>query len=225
MKKLSFILILVTLVQIAWAQDKLTRIESRDIAIRANDSELSFHDQEMTRMLNPKKAEFGVLCVPSFTPEWAITFDSKAHALVLKESEENIWYHKRGFDHWDEYTHKEGETRPKQYKSPKVKTYQLTIAADMVPLLTAIWKSAIGTADYHDGRNEMEILHQWGASRIQLSKEPTCAIHQRIEGSHHHWQPKPCGRPHWFRIPKSRLKSGPCDKYPIKGLFTVRPHQ
>ena len=150
MKKLSFILILVTLVQIAWAQDKLTRIESRDIAIRANDSELSFHDQEMTRMLNPKKAEFGVLCVPSFTPEWAITFDSKAHALVLRESEENIWYHKRGFDHWDEYTHKKGEKRPKKYKSPKVKTYQLTIAADMVPLLTAIWKSAIGTAVERD---------------------------------------------------------------------------
>ena len=200
MKKLSFILILVTLVQIAWAQDKLTRIESRDIAIRANDSELSFHDQEMTRMLNPKKAEFGVLCVPSFTPEWAITFDSKAHALVLKESEENIWYKKYHFEHWGEYTHKEGETRPKQYKSPKVKTYELAIAADMAPMLNQQLiqidlpaqerhRYCCGTRPeyYHDGRNEMEILHQWGASRIQFSKEPTCAIHQRIEGSHHHW--------------------------------------
>ena len=135
---------------VSMAQDKLTRIESRDIARRANDSELSFHDQEMTRMLNPKKAEFGVLCVPSFTPEWAITFDSKAHALVLKESEENIWYKKQGFDHWNEYTHKEGETRPKQYKSPKVKTYELAIAADMAPMLNAIWKSAIGTAVERD---------------------------------------------------------------------------
>ena len=135
---------------VSMAQDKLTRIESRDIAIRANDSELSFHDQEMTRMLNPKKAEFGVLCVPSFTPEWAITFDSKAHALVLRESEENIWYKKQGFDHWNEYTHKEGETRPKQYKSPKVKTYELAIAADMAPMLNAIWKSAIGTAVERD---------------------------------------------------------------------------
>ena len=135
---------------VSMAQDKLTRIESRDIARRANDSELSFHDQEMTRMLNPKKAEFGVLCVPSFTPEWAITFDSKAHALVLKESEENIWYKKYHFEHWDEYTHKEGETRPKQYKSPKVKTYELAIAADMAPMLNAIWKSAIGTAVERD---------------------------------------------------------------------------
>ena len=101
-------------------------------------------------MLNPKKAEFGVLCVPSFTPEWAITFDSKAHALVLKESEENIWYKKLHFEHWNEYTHKEGETRPKQYKSPKVKTYELAIAADMAPMLNAIWKSAIGTAVERD---------------------------------------------------------------------------
>ena len=135
---------------ISMAQDKLTRVESRDFTRRAADAELSFHDQEMERLLIPKETEFGVLCVPSFTPEWAITLDAKAHALVLKESEENIWYHKRGFDHWDEYTHKEGEKRPKKYKSPKVKTYQLTIAADMVPLLTAIWKSAIGTAVERD---------------------------------------------------------------------------
>jgi hypothetical protein len=135
---------------ISMAQDKLTRVESRDFTRRAADAELSFHDQEMERLLIPKETELGVLCVPSFTPEWAITLDAKAHALVLKESEENIWYHKRGFDHWDEYTHKKGEKRPKQYKSPKVKTYQLTIAADMVPLMTAIWKSAIGTAVERD---------------------------------------------------------------------------
>ena len=135
---------------ISMAQDKLTRVESRDFTRRAADAELSFHDQEMERLLIPKETELGVLCVPSFTPEWAITLDAKAHALVLKESEENIWYHKRGFDHRDEYTHKKGEKRPKKYKSPKVKTYQLTIAADMVPLLTAIWKSAIGTAVERD---------------------------------------------------------------------------
>ena len=152
MKQMSLFLLALAIFipAVSMAQDKLTRIESRDIARRANDSELSFHDQEMTRMLNPKKAEFGVLCVPSFTPEWAITFDSKAHALVLKEAEENIWYKKYHFEHWDEYTHKEGETRPKQYKSPKVKTYELAIAADMAPMLNAIWKSAIGTAVERD---------------------------------------------------------------------------
>ena len=158
MKQMSLFLLALAIFipAVSMAQDKLTRIESRDIARRANDSELSFHDQEMTRMLNPKKAEFGVLCVPSFTPEWAITFDSKAHALVLKESEENIWYKKYHFEHWDEYTHKEGETRPKQYKSPKVKTYELAIAADMAPMLNAIWKSAIGEqAESHDEKNPL----------------------------------------------------------------------
>ena len=152
MKQMSLFLMALAIFipAVSMAQDKLTRIESRDIAIRANDSELSFHDQEMTRLLNPKKAEFGVLCVPSFTPEWAITFDSKAHALVLRESEENIWYKKLHFEHWNEYTHKEGETRPKQYKSPKVKTYKLTIAADIAPMLNAIWKSAIGSAVERD---------------------------------------------------------------------------
>ncbi len=135
---------------ISMAQDKLTRVESRDFTRRAADAELSFHDQEMERLLIPKETELGVLCVPSFTPEWAITLDAKAHALVLRESEENIWYKKQGFDHWNEYTHKEGETRPKQYKSPKVKTYELAIAADMAPMLNAIWNSAIGTAVERD---------------------------------------------------------------------------
>jgi hypothetical protein len=135
---------------VSMAQNKLTRIESSDIAIQVNDSELSFHDQEITRLLIPKNTEFGVVCVPSFTPEWAITFDSKAHALVLKESGENIWYKKLHFEHWGEYTHKKGETRPKQYKSPKIKTYKLAIAADMAPMLSVIWKSAIGTAVERD---------------------------------------------------------------------------
>lgn len=152
MKQLSLFLMALAIFipAVSMAQDKLTRIESRDIAIQANDPELSFHDQEMARLLIPKKTEFGVLCVPSFTPEWAIIFDSKAHALVLNESEENIWYKKLHFEHWNEYTHKEGETRPKQYKSPKVKTYKLTIAADIAPMLNAIWKSAIGTAVERD---------------------------------------------------------------------------
>ena len=152
MKRLNLFLMALAIFipAVSMAQDKLTRIESRDIAIQANDPELSFHDQEMARLLNPKKAEFGVLCVPSFTPEWAIIFDSKAHTLVLNESEENIWYKKLHFEHWNEYTHKEGETRPKQYKSPKVKTYKLTIAADIAPMLNAIWKSAIGTAVERD---------------------------------------------------------------------------
>ena len=135
---------------ISMAQDKLTRVESRDFTRRAADAELSFHDQEMERLLIPKETELGVLCVPSFTPEWAITLDAKAHALVLKESEENIWYKKLHFEHWNEYTHKKGEKRPKQYKSPKVKTYKLTIAADIAPMLNAIWKSAIGTAVERD---------------------------------------------------------------------------
>ncbi len=152
MKQMNLVLLAfaIFIPAVSMAQDKLTRIESRDIAIRANDPELSFHDQEMARLLIPKKTEFGVLCVPSFTPEWAITFDSKAHALVLKESGENIWYKKLHFEHWGEYTHKKGETRPKQYKSPKVKTYELAIAADMAPMLNAIWKSAIGTAVERD---------------------------------------------------------------------------
>jgi hypothetical protein len=128
------------------SQDRLTKISARREEVRKKNAELSFHDQEIQRLLIPKKSRLGMLCVPSFTPEWAITYNSSTHTLTLKESEQNIWYLRYHFDHWDEYTHNPGVERPKRYESPKVQTHTLRISADMTSLLTSIWGNGIGTA-------------------------------------------------------------------------------
>ena len=129
MKKNIITMLLLVAATTLYAQDKLVLIDSASIAVRKRSSELSFHDQEMQRLLMPKDAEFGVECVPSFEPEWMLTYSPSAHALIYKVSQENIWYKKS-----------------KRYKSPKVNTYKLALADDQAEHLRTIWRNAIGQA-------------------------------------------------------------------------------
>ncbi len=153
MKKNIITMLLLVAATTLYAQDKLVLIDSASIAVRKRSSELSFHDQEMQRLLMPKDAEFGVECVPSFEPEWMLTYSPSAHALIYKVSQENIWYKKYHFDHWDDYTHKPGEKRPKRYISPEVNTYQLALADSQAELLRTIWRNAIGQAIDKNAKN------------------------------------------------------------------------
>ena len=144
MKK-NIITMLIALVAFtASAQDNLIRINDTE---KVKDVELSFHEHEMVRLLMPSHAEFGVVCVPSFTPEWTMAYDSVAHVLVLKESEESIWYKKYHFTHWNEHTHEKGVKRPKKYKSPKVKTHKLAITSEQAQTLHTLWREAISQAE------------------------------------------------------------------------------
>ena len=172
MKKLvSILALLLVAAMSANAQDKLILPDSLSAAVRKRDPDLHFHDQEMLRLLMPKGAEFGVECVPSFDPEWTLTYSPSAHALICRVSQENIWYKKTEFDKWDNYSHKPGEKRPKRYKSPKVITYKLALADDQAELLRAIWRSAIGQAVDEDttkvmtvGNWQLRIVHTDGTT-------------------------------------------------------------
>lgn len=157
MKKLYFLLMALCLNVLAMqAQDKLILLDSASVTIRKGNPYLSFHDQEMLRLLMPRDAEFGVECVPSFGPEWTLTYSRSAHALIYKVSQENIWYKKYHFDHWNEYTHKPDEKRPKRYKSPKVDTHELPLANDQAELLRTIWQNALGQAIDKNAKNLTE---------------------------------------------------------------------
>ena len=169
MKKNIITMLLLVAATTLYAQDKLVLIDSASIAVRKRSSELSFHDQEMQRLLMPKDAEFGVECVPSFEPEWMLTYSPSAHALIYKVSQENIWYKKYHFGHWDDYTHKPGEKRPKRYISPEVNTYQLALADSQAELLRTIWRNAIGQAIDKNAKNltdedkqQLNIVHLAG---------------------------------------------------------------
>ena len=138
------------------AQDKLILVdsESREAWLKKN-RQVGMFDREKARLLIPTKAEFGVECIPSFSPEWALTYDSAAHALVCKKAEKSIWY-----STYDAMYKKKSKTKngrkiakrvlrkkPKDYVAPEVKTYSLAITPDQLQMLQAIWKSAVGTAE------------------------------------------------------------------------------
>ena len=76
----------------AAAQDRLIRVDSESKAWHKKNSQRTLFDREKARLLMPQGAAFGVECIPSFSPEWSLTYDSLAHALVYKIAEKSIWY-------------------------------------------------------------------------------------------------------------------------------------
>ena len=179
-KNIITILLLVT-ATIAHAQDKLFLPDSASIAVRKRCPEQSFHDQEMQRLLMPKDAEFGVECVPSFEPEWMLTYSPSAHALIYKVSQENIWYKKYHFDHWDDYSHKPGEKRPKRYKSPKVNTYAKRYRTGHRREYRDSGQPE--TAHRPPRRHQMELLPRHPSCPIPFHQESARRLHQCPDGS------------------------------------------
>ena len=74
------------------AQDKLFYMDSETEEWMKTYSQWVFYNSEKALLLMPKEAAFGVECLPSFSPEWTLTYDSVAHVLVYKEAQKSIWY-------------------------------------------------------------------------------------------------------------------------------------
>lgn len=112
-------------------------------------------NKEMARLLMPQDAEFGVECIPSFSPEWSLTYDSVAHALIYNEAQKSIWYSTYDAMYKKKTKTKNGrriakrkfQNHPKDYLAPDVKTYSLTINVEQAQMLKAICSDAIGTSE------------------------------------------------------------------------------
>ena len=92
MKKTTIIALFVLVTLPLVAQDRLIRVDSEFEAWHKNNPQVAMNDREKMRLLMPQGAAFGVECVPSFSPEWTLTYDSVEHALVYKIAEKSIWY-------------------------------------------------------------------------------------------------------------------------------------
>ena len=152
MKKiiLSLILALATITVIA--QDKLIRVADKPTSWKKGKPKTTLFDSEMARLLMPQEAAFGVECIPSFSPEWTLTYDSVARSLVYREAQTSIWH--TTF----QATHKKkkiGEKRykwvprkrPKGYVAPDVKTFTMAVSDDQRTMLRAVWKTAVYGAE------------------------------------------------------------------------------
>lgn len=156
MSKRFFITSLFSLIALTMtAQDKLIRVDSESTAWRKKNRQVRMFDQEKARLLIPQNAEFGVECIPSFSPEWVLTYDSAAHSLVYKQAEKSIWYSTYNAMYKKKSKTKNGRTivkrkmrkKPKDYVATDVKTYSLAITPEQLQMLKAIWKTAVGMAE------------------------------------------------------------------------------
>ena len=152
MKKiiLSFILALATITVIA--QEKLIRVADKSTTWRKEKPKTTLFDSEIARLLMPQGAAFGVECIPSFSPEWTLTYDSVARSLVYREAQTSIWHttyqamHKKkkvGEKRY-KWIHRK---RPKDYVAPDVKTFTLPISDDQAGMLRTVWKTAVYGAE------------------------------------------------------------------------------
>ena len=145
--------VLFTLVtQTMAAQGRLIRIDSEDERWWKSSRQMTFARNELTQLLIPKDVEFGVVCQPSFSPEWALTYDSTTHALVYRKADKSIWHttykamHKlkkvdKKHSKWVPRKH------PKDYVAPNVQAYSLDSTDEQVQMLKAIWTNAVSTAE------------------------------------------------------------------------------
>ena len=155
MKKTIITVLLALVAMTISAQEKLIRIGSEDIAWQQDNPQYLFFNKEKARLLMPQGAAFGVECIPSFSPEWSLTYDSVAHALVYNEAQKSIWYSTYGAMYKKKTITKNGRKiamrklrkHPKDYVAPDVKTYSVTISIEQAQMLKAICSDAIGTSE------------------------------------------------------------------------------
>ena len=151
MKKTILTKLLALVALTAAAQDRLIRVDSESKDLRKASSQRKMFDREKARLLMPQGAAFGVECIPSFSPEWTLTYDSLAQALVYKVAEKSIWYSTYGAMHKKKKikgkNYSVPRKRPKNYVAPEAKTYSLAISDEQVQQLRAIWRTAVGAAE------------------------------------------------------------------------------
>ena len=152
MKKIILTTIILAAVLSATAQDKLIRVADKPTSSKKGKPKTTLFDSEMARLLMLQGAAFGVECIPSFSPEWTLTYDSVARSLVYREAQTSVWH--TTF----QATHKKkkiGEKRskwvtrkrPKDYVAPDVKTFTLPVSDDQTAMLRTVWETAVYGAE------------------------------------------------------------------------------
>ena len=154
-KKIILSIIFTVAALTATAQDKLIHVADKSMSWRKNKPQTTLFDRELARLLMPQGATFGVVCVPSFSSEWTLTYDSVARTLVYKEAQTSIWHSTFQATHKKK---KMGEKRskwvprkrPKDYVAPDVKTFTLPVSDDQAAVLRAVWKTAVYGAEVRE---------------------------------------------------------------------------
>ena len=152
MRKTLFILLL-SMGIAATAQDRLEPIRERT---EEDGLFITFYEQELWRLLNPKNTEWGVLIKEK---EESMTYDADSHSLVFTEIDGRLWSIVRDatterIDIGNTRSHKELKRVKKSYKAPGTKSTALAIPDSIADKLKTLWTIAVSTT----AKNEMNCL-------------------------------------------------------------------
>lgn len=113
---------------------------------------LRFYEQETWRLLNARNAAWGVLRLPSFSPESSIVYDGDAQALVHTAVEgTTIW---RNVTQATEERIDKGHfidivplDEPRDYQAPALKTTVLPVSGTLAKKLERLWTTAVARTE------------------------------------------------------------------------------
>ena len=179
-----------------WAQGKLIWVHSEDEAWRKENPQTVLYDQEKTRLLMPQGAAFGVECIPSFSTEWTLTYDSVARALVYREVGKSLWHATYRAWHTEAPeglcgTSRENRLAPRQQRP----------GVDAAGRLDIGLPRCRGPRGVNPGRNEVGVLHRRTAGQVAPRGKCTRQLCQRPEGSRRYRQCESQRLTHRQRVP------------------------
>ena len=148
MRKTLFIL-LISMGITATAQDRLEPVRK---LTKEDGLFITFYEQELWRLLNPKNTEWGVLIKEK---EESMTYDADSHSLVFTEIDGRLWSIVRDatterIDIGNTRSHKELKRVKKSYKAPGTKSTALAIPDSIADKLKTLWNTAVSTPTEND---------------------------------------------------------------------------
>ena len=145
----ALLILLLTLGMAATAQDRLEPVRK---LTKEDGLCITFYEQELWRLLNPKNTEWGVLIKEK---EESMTYDADSHSLVFTEIDGRLWSIVRDatterIDIGNTRSHKELKRVKKSYKAPGTKSTALAIPDSIADKLKTLWNTAVSTPTEND---------------------------------------------------------------------------
>lgn len=151
MRKTLFIL-LISMGITATAQDRLEPVR---ILTKEDGLCMTFYEQELWRLLNPKNAEWGVFRDIELMTEASLTYDAQNHSLVFTQIDGILWgivqdATTKRIDKGNTRWYKDLKRVKRSYKAPDTKSTALAIPDNIADKLKTLWTIAVSTPAEND---------------------------------------------------------------------------
>ena len=152
----ALLILLLTLGMAATAQDRLEPVRK---LTKEDGLCMTFYEQELWRLLNPKNAEWGVFRDIELMTEASLTYDEENHSLVFTQIDGILWGIVRDattkiIDKGNTRWYKDLKRVKRSYKAPDTKSTALVIPDSIAKKLKTLWSIAVSTP----AKNDLNLL-------------------------------------------------------------------